>query len=389
MSKHVENLDTKKIRRVELVSFLMGFSQGAIIYIISSFFKLSTGSENIGIFYSVGYIVAFFILLNLYKAVKVLGKSAVFYFSILFKIFAIVFLMAFGPSWAAVFFLILYLIFGALEWATMDVILESFSVDQMSGRIRGKHLMILSGGVLLGPLATKYLLNGNDYTNLFLFLIIANCLILFISIIGIGNVNHNFNGKINVKKVIEKVLRRKDIFRIYWISFTLESFYALMVVYTPIYLVDIGFSWNDITTILFLMLLPFLLIQYPVGCLADKNLGEKKMIKASLLIMAFSSLLLYFINSKSLLLWAVILFVTRIGAAAVEVLRDSYFYKRIDGRDVDLINCFRTAMPLAFIVSTGISAIILYLFPLKTFFILVFLVVIVALYPAQKLKDGK
>jgi len=73
----------------------------------------------------------------------------------------------------------------------------------------------------------------------------------------------------------------------------------------------------------------------------------------------------------------------------LEVLRDSYFYKRIDGGDVDLIDFFRTAMPAGYIVSSVLTLPLLLIFSIKATFILVAVVVFSALLPAFFLADNK
>ena len=83
-----------------------------------------------------------------------------------------------------------------------------------------------------------------------------------------------------------------------------------------------------------------------------------------------------------------ILLLTRVGAASIEILRDSYFFKKIDGHDVDMINFFRSAVPVAFIAGTIISSCVIFFFSIKPIFVVIGLVVLSALYPAFKLRDN-
>jgi MFS family permease len=177
--------------------------------------------------------------------------------------------------------------------------------------------------------------------------------------------------------------------RIFYISFILEFFYALMIMYTPIYLIDLGFSWDKIGIIFTAMLLPFVFFQYPIGALADKKTGEKELLIFSIFLMGASALVVYFIGTGTVFIWSVILFSTRIGAALIEILRDSYFFKRIDGYDVDIINIFRSAKPIAYIAASAISAVVIYFFSVRAVFILVGVVVLSALLPAIRLVDNK
>ncbi len=389
LTRHKEKFDAKKIKLVGFISFLMGFAQAFFVYVMSSYFKLSSGMENLGLFYVVAYVVTLIILLNFHKIVRKWGKSTVFYFSLVFKIAVISFLMNINPSYWGVGLVMLYIIFGNLEWVSLDIIIESFSADKMSGRIRGRHLTILNAGFLVGPFLSTMILEKFNFQLVFLLLFVFNCLILLISILGFRKVNHKFDLDLSVTDVIKKIWQRKNILRIYYISFVLEFFYALLVIFVPIYLLDLGIDWKGIGIIFTVMLLPFVFLQYPMGFLADKRWGEKEFIIVSIIFMFLSTSVVYFISSASIALWSIVLLSTRIGAAMLEVLRDSYFYKRIDGHDVDLINFFRTAMPMGYILASSISVLLLLFFPVKSVFLAASLVVFSALWPAIFLVDNK
>ena len=71
---HKEKLNKKKVRIVNWASFLVGFSQAAIVYVLSTYFKKVTGTENVGIFYTISYLIILLALLNQHKLVHGLGK---------------------------------------------------------------------------------------------------------------------------------------------------------------------------------------------------------------------------------------------------------------------------------------------------------------------------
>ena len=388
-NKHKENLDENRLRLTSFVTFLMGFSQAVLIYVMSSYFELATGTESVGIFYAVAYAIFLIALLNLHKLVRLWGKSNVFYFSLLAKMLVIILLIFNDPSRVGALLLMLYIILGHIEWVAMDVIVESFSVDKMSGRIRGLHLTLVSAGFLFGPFVSTYILDKISFQGIFVFALLFNCFVFVFALIGFRNVNHKFEQKLKVFDVIKKVVARKNILRIYYISFVLEFFYALMIIYTPIYLRDLGYSWENIGWIFTAMLVPFVLVQYPMGILADKKTGEKEFLIFSIIIMAISTIAIYFIGTGTVLIWALVLFATRIGAALIEILRDSYFFKKIDATDVDVINFFRTSLPVAYIAATTLSSFVLFFLPIKFAFVLTGLVVLSALYPAFNLVDNK
>ena len=86
MKKHVEKFDKRHLELSSFVSFLMGFTQAVTIYILSSYFKEAAGTENVGVFYALSYLVVLFILLNFHQVVRKIGKSNAYYFSVIAKI---------------------------------------------------------------------------------------------------------------------------------------------------------------------------------------------------------------------------------------------------------------------------------------------------------------
>jgi MFS family permease len=389
MQKHKEHLNRKKTEVVSLISFFLGFSQAVLIYVMSTYFKEASGTENIGGFYFVAYLVLLLILLNMHKLTQKLGKTSVFLLVLAFKIISLIFLVNSHPSGWGIFVLMLYVIFSGLEWVSLDTILESFSCDKESGRIRGMHLTILNSGFLLGPFISTWLLGKFDFFGIFVFLLLFNILVFFYALIRLRDTNGSPKVNISVVGLLKKVFKQKKVVSIYYISFALEFFFALMIIYMPLYLIDAGLNWSQIGIIFSVMLLPFVFLPYPMGFLADKKMGERKLLILALFIMAFSSIVVYLINSPSVLIWSLVMLGTRVGAAMVEILRDSYFYKQIDGDDVDLIGFFRTAMPVGYIIAASLSFVILLFLPLSAIFILSAAVVFSALVPVYYLAEDR
>ncbi len=379
------------MRVINIVGFLMGFSQSVLAYTVSTYFKESSGTENMGIFYFLSFSAVLFILLNLYKITQKTGSVFVFFFSMVSNITFIAALIVLPKSFFGIVAMILYLISVSITWASLDVVLESFSVDKMSGRIRGLYLTVFNAGYVLGPLLASRVFVRFDFDGIFFVSLLFSMFILLFAIFGMRRAGNAVFPKKrqSVRSLVLEALGRKNISRIYYISFVLDFFYALMVVYTPIYLLDLGFSWNQLGIAFTIMLIPFVLVQYPAGVLADKKIGEKEMIIAAISIIGVSSFLFFINTSKDIFVWAVILFATRVGAALVEILRDSYFYKQVDYRRADIIDFFRTAQSVAYIAAAVFATLILWVFSLKYVFLLLAVVVFSALIPAMKLTDSK
>lgn len=385
---HDERLNKRKVGVINFISFLLGFSVSITTYIVSSYLKEVGGAESISVYYLFAYILILFILLNFHKLIRSFGKSTVFLTSGFLLALSAILIVFLPVSRLGAVLVIINVIFFDLCFMGKDIILESYSTDKMSGRIRGLHLTLLNLGFISGPIISTIILEKFSFQGVFFLEFLFASLIFIVSFLSLRKTNHHFKPLVSVGELIKKVIKRKNILRIYYISFILEFFYFVMVVYTPIYMRNLGMDWKDIGIIFSIMLIPFVLVQYPAGSLADRKTGEKEFIIIALFIMAIATSSVYFINSTGIYIWITVLFLTRIGAALLEVLRDSYFYKRVDGADVDIIDFFRTSRPFGFICASFLSVLFLLIFPLESIFILLAFIILSGLYPAFCLEDN-
>lgn len=386
MEKHTEQYDKKKVRLISLTSFLYGFSLSLSIYILALYYKDVVGENRVGVFFLIEYIAFLFLLLNLHKLIRKISKSFTTIFLMLSRVALATGLFLFWdqPTLTGSFVLMLYIVAGNLAAVSLDVMLESFSLDRMSGRIRGLYLAIINAGFILGPYYSMKVYEDYGYGAVFKAMLAADLLIFFVSYLGLRGVNKTIPHCGTTLNILRSVLARKDILRIYYISFVLDFFYAGMVMYTLLYMRDVGFSGHEISQIFTIMLLPFVILQYPIGYIADKS-NEKKLIMISLIIISYSTATIYFLDQKSYILWALVLFFTRVGAAMLEILRDSYFYKRIDGDDVGIIDFFRTTRSFGHIIFSICALILLSFFSIKSVFVLLALAAFSGVYVATKL----
>jgi MFS family permease len=383
---HQESLNRNKIFFVNLISLLMGFTSALLTFIISSYFTQILGTENIGWTFLISNIILLFSLLILHNFVRVINKTNLFYLILICKISLFVALILFNSELISVVFLMAYIIIEALSWTVIQMILESYAVDNHSGKIYGFNLTIVNVGFIFGPLVSTQILDQNGFVGIFTLALILNAIIFLIAFFKLKKTSFRFKRQTNFKEILTKFWQRSDIQKIFYTSFALEFFFALMVIYTPLYLLEKGFEWTEIGIIFSLMLIPFLIVQYPAGFLADKKFGEKRLLFLSFLIMGISSLIFAFTQSVEIMEIALILFMTRIGAAFITALRLSYFYKRIDSDDVGLMSIFQTAKPIAYIIAPAIAGICLLFFPLNFVFILGAIIAFSALWPIYKLE---
>ena len=142
-----------------------------------------------------------------------------------------------------------------------------------------------------------------------------------------------------------------------------------MIIYTPIYLHEtVGFDWETIGVMFTVMLLPFVLLEAPLGRLAD-SWGERRILSIGFAITAVTTGLIAFVTDHNAVIWAAILFGTRVGAAMIEVMTDTYFFKKVDASRTNTISFFRTARPLAYVVSPIVATLLFTVFDKKGLFV--------------------
>lgn len=378
-----------KLLLLTFISFLLGFQSALIAYITSSFLQESSGLKNVGIFYFLAYGGAFLVMLNVHHLVKKYGKSKVFVLFLIFKLLVLTAIGLWGEGPVAVILVVWALMSGQLMWLALDIMIESFSQDSITGTIRGRILTIENTGWLVAPFLAAWIVDDFGYKWVYAVGTIMIISALLIVLKHFNQVNHNIKKDLDIKAVLMKIWRKRDVARIYYVSLMLETFYAAMVIYMPLHLQQLGFSWPEIGKIFTVMLVPFLLLQYPLGVIADKKTGEKEWLFLAFLIIVIFTMGVSFVQQGTMVTWMVILFMTRVGAAMVEVMRDSYFYKQVGPEDVDLIDFYRTARSVANIMATAFFSLVLMMVSLKWSFVVLAFVVISAIWPIAKLKDTR
>lgn len=386
--KHKEHYDPVRIRRIGFISFLFGFAGAFPLYVASSYFEEALGNSNVSAFYLLTFAGVLFALSFLQRILRRFGSS-LFFLSLLFGAIVVQMPLILLPvSFGLTFLVVLYFLLITIAWVTLDIILERFSEDRRSGRIRSLHLTAMNAGLLLAPFLSTRLMERFGFSGVFVVSLTLFSLLFIVSILALFGTEFRPAVHTSLFETMRKVFRRVDIRRIYFVSFAMEFFYAVMIVYTPIRLRELGMDWSDIGTVFTVMLLPFVLVQFPLGVFADKRTGEKEFLIISLFIAAISTGAVAFIEGAGIMLWAATLFATRLGIASIEILRDSYFYKRIDSEDGDLIAFFRTASPVGNIAAATVAGIWLLFFPMESVFLLPAIVLFLALIPAFLLEDN-
>jgi predicted MFS family arabinose efflux permease len=184
--------------------------------------------------------------------------------------------------------------------------------------------------------------------------------------------------------------QNKNLRGIFFISLLLQLFFSSAVIYIPVYLhQNLGFDWSTLGIMFSFMLIPFIVFEIPAGWLADKYWGEKEILSIGLGIITIALFLFFIVEKADPFLWGGILFLSRIGAALVETMRESYFFRIVKANDINQINFFRTTIPLGYLLGIIVAGLVISFYPLEYLFLFVALIMITSFFWVYILKDSR
>ncbi len=377
------------MRIIYSAGFLFTIHTAFLAYINSSFISEVVGKDYVGLVFTAGAILSIILLNKMPLILNRFGNVRTALFLLVLELASLIGL-AFFTAWFIVpLFVIHYALLILLKF-NFDILIEHFSSDKCTGGIRGAYLSLTSLAWVVSPIMVGAILTDSDFWKIYLIsglIILPVMLIIHLNLREIKDVRYETPAFL---KSIKELYQNKNIYKIFSVSFLLQFFFAWMVIYTPIYLHQyMGFGWSKIGIIFTVMLLPYALFEMPLGKIADKWFGEKEFLIAGILIASVSTAAMPFITSEDWIIWAAILFATRVGASFIEVTTESYFFKQIDDSDANIIGLFRNTRPLAYIVSPLIATVFLTFFAYKYLFLVLGIIMLSGIYHAITLRDTK
>ncbi|HWC57682.1 MAG TPA: MFS transporter [Candidatus Paceibacterota bacterium] len=351
----------KPLRPIFIASFLYSFHLALLMYLNSTVLNLNGNSLETTLAYTLGSMLAIALLVASPRLVRRYGNSR---FLMGGLIATIIVLWAMGILITTHSFVLLFIVYFSLYlivWYGFDLLFEHSSRRRSIGNIRGLVLTLDNTGVMLAPVVATAMLGMVGFAGVYFF----GALAVIASYLTIRNtprvaaVDASSHG--SMREAFRALLAHRSARRIVALYFILQFFYAWMVVYTPLYLLSLGFSWKTIGIMFSIMLSAFVLLQYGVGILADRLHAERAIIMAGCWIAAGATLALALPLPPDAIIFTAILFATRIGASILEVGCESAFFKQVKESDLALIGTLRMTMPMAYIIAPLCGALVLYI----------------------------
>jgi len=373
-------------------SLFHAFHFFSIHYINSSFLERYVSQSDVGLVIAVSSALTVLTVLTTTVFLAVFGnyRTAI---AATFVNFLVSLGLGFSGDvgWLFVFFAV-HTIMIPVTLFTLDVFLESNTQDEnTTGSVRGIFLSMGMIAALVAPTLSG-MLAGDE--NKYEYAYIASALFLIpVLIILIARFRTFEDPRYEILspgKMVSALFHNRNLFHVSMAQFLMRFFFSWYVVYLPIYLNQtVGFSWPEIGIILFVMLVPYILLEYPAGRLADKYFGEKEIMAVGFVISAASTASLFFFSEPVLWLWAAILFFTRAGTALIESMTETYFFKQIDGDDTSILSIFRMLRPLGYMVGPFLAGMLILFVSIQTLWIILAVIMLLGVFHAYALEDTK
>ncbi len=378
-----------------LSGFFLSMNVALPSYFNAQFINQFLDETKVGIIFAISSVLGIFFISLMPKVARRVGILRTTTWMAVLKVAIVLFLISSHSGFWSLFFFVLYYAVNYTFFYNMDLYLESLSDDAKTGKIRGIYLTVVNLAWLCSPFLAGYLLRSQaGFDGLYLLTAVVLLPLIYLTVFKLKETPAGNIKKTNVFHALRQVLAKKDqltknVFHILLVDFLLNFFYTIMIVYMGLYLInEKHFSVLAISVIFTIMLIPFVVLDYPMGKIADRY-GEKKSLLLSLLFMAATTMVISFITSQALWVWALALMATRVGASIMEIMKETYLFKQIDEQDASVLCISRNLAPVAYIIGPIVGSVFLTVFDLRYIFLFLGLVVLTGIYPILKLRDTK
>ncbi len=379
---------------IYLLSIVFTFHGLLVAYSNSTFMENFISPEAIGALYTIASSLAVFGFLFISRVLRKIGNVKLTLTLAIAEILSLIVLgLTNSPSTAIVAFVV-FMTLNPLLYLSIDIFSESLigNNEETTGSKRGLALALMSLAAMTGPLALSVIVGDNDANLYRTYLVSAGVFLIFIFtiIFKFKSFHDPKYREIQVLGAIQSFWQEKDVRNVFLAHFTMQIFFAWMIIYFPLYLAtEIGFTWDIIGYIIAVGLFAYVLVEYPVGIIADKWLGEKEMMASGFLILAVTSSWISFMATAPVIAWMVLMFINRVGASLVEATTEGYFFKHTKGTDANIMSFFRLTRPLATVIGSLTGSVALLYLPFNLIFVVLGFMMVPGIFFTIALRDTK
>ncbi|MBY0538327.1 MFS transporter [Patescibacteria group bacterium] len=378
---------------VYLLAVVFNFHTLLVSYTSPTYLGNFIDLKHIGLLYSIGSIGSLLLFILLPSVLQRFGNVLVTLGLMVISIGTLAMMGVALSSPSVVIGLILFLIINPLMYLSMDIFSETLigKNEGATGHVRGMTLSLMSLAALCAPLTISYLVgDGDNLAQLYFIAIGVGVVFSLIVILAFRGFVDPLYHRVQFRPLLKQCWESKALKLVLSAHFLVQVFFTWTVVYIPLYLASVlNLPWSSIGAIIASGLLAYVLFEYPIGILADDYFGEKEMMAIGFLILALTVSSISFMTATSILPWMILAFISRIGASLTEVTTESYFFKKVDGQDANLMSVFRLTRPLAVLAGSLLGSICLAIMPFHLAFIVLGFVMVIGIFLALGIEDTR
>ena len=381
----------RKVNRMYTLSFLFTLHIALSAYINSTFLSGIVSEKYVGLLYTLASIATLLLLSKSANVLKYFGNRRLTLGLLAVNMLALVGIIT---STTPLIVAISFIVFSSTNTQILfciDIFIEHFSQEKDVGKTRGLYLTIINLAWMLSPLISAFLITTEGgYKIIYIIAFVAVVIMTIGLLFSVKTFKDTKYKKTPFLETYRYLKTNRHILAITVINFILQFFYAWMVVYTPIYLHNhIGLNWEQIGIIFTVMLSPFVLLGLPVGLLIDKfKIKKRLLLYVGFSIIILSTISIFFVTKQHIIVWAIILFITRVGASIIETTSEIYFFSHTSEEEAHLLSVFRDMSPVAYLIAPIISTVLFTFLPFKYLFLVLGLILTSGFYYISKLKHN-
>lgn len=379
---------------IYVLSVIFALHNSLVLFINSSYIEKFVPSELVGTLFMVGSSLAIFGFLFISRILKKVGNVALTIGLATAEIIVLLTLALSSTPALVIVAFVLFLVINPLIFLNLDIFSESIIGDdeESTGFKRGLVLTLISAAAMIGPLSIGFIAGPDDANLQNVYLVSAVIFSLFVLVVlfKFSSFEDPDYREIKVLDAIAAFWSDINIRFALLSQFLLQLCFSWLVIYVPLYLSTvIGLSWSEIGLAIAVGTLAYVLLEFPVGYIADKYIGEKEMMMLGFLILTLSFGALSFTTDNILITWMALMFIIRVGASLVETTTESYFFKHTKGTDTNFLTFFRISRPLGIISGGLLGSLSLLFLSFQYIFIIMAVVLLFGIYCALKIEDTK
>ncbi len=390
--RHASLFGSRMRGRLYELNFLLNISIALILFYLGTYaVSIGIGETSFGYLMAIAALLSVPAYASVHAVTEVWGVRKALLFAVTLNTVSL-FLIAYANS----FVTLLIPVAGTFIAAAYIVcfldayVSENTSHGHNTGSVRGIFLAASNVAYIAAPAAAGLFAATMGYSSLFF--IAGVCMFPFLYIV------HRFLPDIrelkeakrhNTHHAIRKILRTAQLREVFIAQALYRTFAIISAAYIGLYLTgSVGMTVAVMSIVLTCMEIPYVLVQVPLGKLIDGTWHEQTVAMFGFFILALTTTMIPLaVGVTSIVFWALLLFVQRIGGAMVELCLESFFFKHVQVVEQEEVAAFRSIYQITAVLGPAIAASLLFLGSYTAVFMCLSVLMVYGIYTSFQLES--